>query len=91
MQLIRSASIGRWIAFSEDHSYLVTTVASIARYKYLNYAVDSLSQMMLPRPTRERGYDIQQSRLKGVLRKVCESIALHVINPGRSAGEVPLN
>jgi hypothetical protein len=89
LQLIRSASIGRWMAFSEDHSYLVTTVASIARYQDLNYAVDSLSQMMLAGPTRQRGYNIQQSRLKGVLRKVCESIALHVINPGHSVGELP--
>jgi hypothetical protein len=89
LQLMRSASIGRWMAFSEDHSYLVTTVASIARYQDLNYAVAALSQMMLAGPTKQQGYKIQQSRLKGVLRKVCESIALHVVNPGHSVGEIP--
>jgi len=34
--LIRSGSIGRWMTFSQDHGYLVTTVTSIARFQNLN-------------------------------------------------------
>jgi hypothetical protein len=47
LHLIRSGSIRRWMAFSEDHCYLVTTVASIARFQNLKYAVNALSRMIL--------------------------------------------
>ena len=32
-QLARSGSIGRWLAFSDDHCYLVTTVAAVSRFR----------------------------------------------------------
>jgi hypothetical protein len=77
------------MAFSQDHCYLVTTVASVVRFQDLNYAVDALSQMILTRSGKDQSYSIQKSRLKGVLRKICESIMLHVVNPGHGVGEIP--
>lgn len=89
LHLIRSGSIGRWMAFSEDHGYLVTTVASIVQFQNLNYAVDALSQMILASSFAQQAYSIQLKRLKGILQKICESIALHVINPGHGVGAIP--
>ncbi|KAK0747072.1 hypothetical protein B0T18DRAFT_164799 [Schizothecium vesticola] len=89
--LVRSGSIGRWLAFSDDHCYLVTTVAAVSRFHDLAYATAALSCMILGRHSAApvKGYNIQIRRLRGVLAKVCESIALHVVNPGHDVGELP--
>lgn len=46
-QIIRPASFGRWMAFSGEHCWLVTTVAAVARSENLEFATNALAQIVL--------------------------------------------
>ena len=96
LHLIAAGAIGRWMAFSQDHAYMVTTVAAATKYQGMNFAAKVLCEMVLTdkdgtssEVTGYYSYSVDRARLMGVLTKVVESISLNVINPGHGLGELP--
>jgi hypothetical protein len=89
LQLKRGGSLGRWVAFSDEHIWLVTTVASMSAFYNLERTTNILVKMALSAHQRHPAHNLQRQRLKAILGRVCESIALHVVNPGHSVGALP--
>lgn len=96
LHLIASGAIGRWMAFSQDHAYMVTTVAAVTRFQQMNFAAKLLCEMILASghgsPGEEKNfysYSVDRARLMGVLSKVVSSITLNVVNAGHTLGELP--
>lgn len=100
--LVTSGAIGRWVAFTQDHAYLVTTVAAITRYHNMEFAVHVLCRMALNNHSksgsnnskqgknfRSRSYAVDAARLHGVLSKIVDSIYLNVVNAGHTLDELP--
>jgi len=94
LQLLLPSSIGRWMSFSADHCYMVTTVAAVTKFHDFDYAINLLCDTILvdgnPNSDQmEYTYSVHQTRLKGILSKVVNSIALNVVNPGHDLGQLP--
>jgi hypothetical protein len=96
LQLIIPGAIGRWMAFSQDHAYMVTTFAAVTKYQSTLFANDVLCEMImagLDGPPKEEkyyfSYSVDRARLKGVLSKICNSILLNVVNAGHTLGDLP--
>ncbi|KAL9068181.1 MAG: hypothetical protein Q9157_006591 [Trypethelium eluteriae] len=96
LNLIASGAVGRAMAFSEDHAYIVTTVAAATKHKDMRFATFLLCEMieqaeMGPqgKPEQSQLYWVKHNRLLGVLSKVVESVSLNVINAGHTLGDLP--
>ena len=98
LHLITAGAIGRWMAFSQDHAYMVTTVAVTSKYQGTDYAANLLLHLVLGNKYGfEHGstvkfvnsYSVDRARLKGVIVKIVESISLNVVNPGHTLGDLP--
>ena len=88
-------SIGRMMAFSTDYCYVVTTVATLMAHHNIPYIVNALCYIVLEPETQADGmrypYTVRMTRIKPIITKVVESIALNVVNSGfsYSLGELP--
>ncbi|KAL8871817.1 MAG: hypothetical protein Q9174_002428 [Haloplaca sp. 1 TL-2023] len=97
IHLIAAGAIGRWMAFSEDHAYMVTTVAVITKLYGLGIARGFLCDMILYDRHQSalkdfeisQRWSVERARLKGVIFKIVDSIALNVVNPGHCLGDMP--
>lgn len=96
MQLITAGSVGRYLAFSREYAYMVTTAAALLADHGPEFVVKALCEMVLvgkggaldggiPYPQ----YSVERARLQSVLGKIVDSILLNVSNCGHSAGELP--
>jgi hypothetical protein len=97
LQLIAAGAIGRWMAFSQDHAYMVTTVAAATKYQGMDFASKLLCEMILAHKSGHLGedknynaYSVDRTRLMGVLSKVVDSILLNVVNAGHTLGDIPV-
>jgi hypothetical protein len=86
-------SIGRMMAADDNYLYLVTTVAVIMRYHTIEYATNALCNFVLdPGDSTDRvnpPYDVRKTRVKPVLNKIVNSIALNVVNSGHCLKDLP--
>ncbi|KAH0548583.1 hypothetical protein GP486_007873 [Trichoglossum hirsutum] len=96
LQLIASGAIGRWMAFSQDLAYMVTTVATSTKYQPMEFAIEVLCTMALvnmddslDKEENYFSYSVDRARLLGVLSKVVDSIMLNVVNAGHTLGDIP--
>lgn len=96
LQLITSGAIGRWMAFSQDHAYMVTTVAAATKYQQIDFATKLLCEMILAdkdgilnEEENYYSYSVDRARLMGVLSKFVDSILLNVVNAGHTLGDLP--
>ena len=93
LPLIQSGSVGRWTAFDADFCYMFTIVAAVMVHHEFKYAADVLCSMIVDgEGTQERveaSYSIRKTRLRPVLLKIVESIALNVVNSGDDLGLLP--
>jgi len=88
-----SGSVGRMIASSPEHAYLVTTVAAIMEHHDVIYAEKAICNMVLDTSDHKHGivapYDIRRVRIKPVVEKVIDSIALTIVNSGYTVEGLP--
>ncbi|OCK88440.1 uncharacterized protein K441DRAFT_669206 [Cenococcum geophilum 1.58] len=93
LKLRLSAAIGRSMAFDDNFTYIVTTVATLMAFYSLEYITEALCYMALDQGGHEEEinirYSIRQTRLTPVLRKFVESVALHVVNAGSTLQVLP--
>ncbi|KAL6722205.1 hypothetical protein ACLMJK_001312 [Lecanora helva] len=93
LKLIQSGSVGRWMAFDMDYCYMVTTVAAIMIHHEYQFAADALCNMIVDDENQDhsggKSYNIRKTRLKPVLSKIVESIALNVVNSGHGVEPLP--
>lgn len=93
LRLIQSGSIGRWMAFDMDYCYMVTTVAAIMTHHEYQFAAEALYNMIVDEGRQgtdiNTSYSIQKTRLRPVLSKMVESIALNVVNSGHNLAPLP--
>lgn len=93
LKLVMSGAVGRSLALDPAYCYMVSTVAAIMTHHDYEYTVDALCEMIADRGRREAGvnysYSIHRIRLKPVLSKIVESIALNVVNAGHDLGGLP--
>lgn len=96
LHLIAAGAIGRWMAFSQDHTYMVTTVATATKYQGMDFASKLLCEMVLANKDESveddknyYAYSVERTRLMGVLSKVVGSISLNVVNAGHKLGDLP--
>jgi hypothetical protein len=86
-------SVGRMIATSPEHAYLVTTVAAIMTYHDVEYAEKAICNIVLDTGDHKHGivapYDIRRIRIKPVVEKVVDSIALTIVNSGHTLEGLP--
>lgn len=88
-----AGSVGRLIAFDTKSCYMVTTVAVLMAFHDMKFAINVLCNMALDTGGHEGGvdypYDIRRTRIKPVISKIVESIALNVVNSGHTIGPLP--
>lgn len=93
LRLRLSAAIGRSMAFDNNFTYIVTTVAALMAFYSLENITKALCYMALDQGGHEEEinitYSIHQTRLTPVLGKFVESVALHVVNAGSTLKIVP--
>ncbi|KAI9858618.1 MAG: hypothetical protein M1813_007423 [Trichoglossum hirsutum] len=93
IDLIMSGSVGRLMAFDTECCYMVTTVAAIMAFHDHLFATETLTRMVLDTGGHEDRiqypYSVHMTRLKPVLSKIVESIALNVVNSGHDLGTLP--
>jgi hypothetical protein len=96
LQLVVPGAIGRWMAFSQDHAYMVTTYAAATKYQSVVFASKVLCEMILAnqdglkeKAKQHFSYSVDRARLSTVLSKVGNSILLNVVNAGHTLGELP--
>lgn len=86
------------MAFDLDYCYIVTTMAAVMIHHEYQYVTDALCNMILDGGRGggredgnvDRSYSIQKARLKPVLSKIIESIALNVVNSGHNVTPLPI-
>ena len=98
LDLITAGAVGRWMSFSQDHAYMVTTVAVATKYQGIDYAAQLLRELVLHKKygfvrqadvKLSNSFAVDRARLMGVITKIVESIALNVINPDHTLSDVP--
>ncbi|KAH0566436.1 hypothetical protein GP486_000148 [Trichoglossum hirsutum] len=96
LQLVTSGAIGRWMAFTQEHAYMVTTIATVTKFHDLDFATTLLCEMAMTdvgRPYNELShsvsYTVDYARLQGVVSKIADSIYLNVVNAGHALGNLP--
>lgn len=81
------------IASTPEYSYLVTTVAAIMAYHDVIYAEKAICNMVLDPGGHQHGiiapYDVRKTRIKPVVEKVVDSIALTIVNSGHALEGLP--
>lgn len=86
-------SIGRMMAYTPEFVYIVTTVAAVLEYHSLAYAKRLICTFAVDKGDHKHGlriqYDIRNTRIKPVVDKVVESIALTVVNTGHNLKGLP--
>ncbi|OCL14375.1 hypothetical protein AOQ84DRAFT_406241 [Glonium stellatum] len=99
LNLTLAGSLGRMMAFDTELTYMVTTVAAVMAYHDQKFAVDALCYMV--QDTKERHeagahkkginypYSVHRARLRPVVGKITESIALNVVNSGHHFRDIP--
>lgn len=95
LALVQSGAIGRWLALSDEHSYLVTTTVIACRFYSLEYIPELLYEIIQATGgTKDKKSNPPESivkmRLLRVLTKVVESISLNVVNVGYTASDFPV-
>ena len=96
LQLVASGAIGRWMAFTQDHVWMVTTVAAATRFHKVEFAKQLLCEMALAstdsssdETSNYYAYSVHRARLSGVLSKIVDSIYLNVVTAGHTVGSLP--
>ena len=96
LHLIAAGAIGRWMTFSQDHVYMVTTVAAVTKFQSILFASTVLCELVLADMAQSldegetyRSHAVNRARLMGVLSKVTDSISLNVVNSGHGLGDLP--
>jgi hypothetical protein len=88
-----SGSVGRMIATSPEHAYLVTNVAAIMTYHDVKYTEKAICNIVLDTSDHKHGivapYDIRRIRIKPVVGKVVDSIALTIVSSGHTLEGLP--
>jgi hypothetical protein len=88
-----SGSIGRMMASSPEYAYLVTTVAIVLEYHTISFAEKALCSMVLDSEEHRNdgypAYDVRKTRIRPVIEKVVESIALTIVNSGHALNGFP--
>ncbi|KAH8196865.1 hypothetical protein TruAng_008978 [Truncatella angustata] len=86
LKLKLSTSIGRWMLNDSNFIYVVTTVAVCMMYHDMAYAVEVLCNLAMDQSDHTKGVSYHRShyrvRLKPVVTKFVDSIALNVVNAG---------
>ncbi|KAH6652637.1 hypothetical protein BKA67DRAFT_659331 [Truncatella angustata] len=86
LRLKLSTSIGRWMLNDSNFIYVVTTVAVCMMYHDMAYAVEVLCNLAMDQSDHTKGVSYHRShyrvRLKPVVTKFVDSIALNVVNAG---------
>lgn len=90
LDLLRSGSIGRMLAYDSRYCYVVTTAATLMSYHDQLFATEVLCDMAVGNfdKNKDRGsgtnypHLIRRSRLWPVAKKVVDSIAQNVVNCG---------
>ena len=91
---IQSGAVGRYMASSEQHAYIVTTTVIASRFRSLEDLPTLLCEIVLANIDIEESktgppIDIIRMRLLSVLSKVIDSISLNVVNVGHSVTDFP--
>jgi hypothetical protein len=93
LNVSQAGSVGRLMAFDIDYCYVVTTVAVVMEFHDMNFASTVLSNMALDKGGHQEGvdypYDIKRTRIKPVITKIVDSIALNVVNSGHKLKALP--
>ncbi|CZR59515.1 uncharacterized protein PAC_09407 [Phialocephala subalpina] len=88
-----AGSVGRLMSFDIDYCYMVTTVAVVMEFHDMAFASTVLCNMALDKGGHDGGvvypYDIRRTRIKPVITKIVDSIALNVVNCGHTLQALP--
>lgn len=97
LHLLNSGSIGRMLAFDPEYCYMVSTVSVLLAYHDIPFAASVLCNMALDHGVDRQekanvnSYDIRRTRLRPVMDKVVQSIALNVVNSGHDLRGLPFD
>ena len=94
LRLVSSGAVGRWMALSKEHSYMVTTTVVVSRFRKVSAIPQLLCDMAfahgdLKNTKTGPPAPVIRMRLLGVISKVVESISLNVTNLGHNVNDFP--
>jgi hypothetical protein len=88
-----AGSVGRLMSFDIDYCYMVTTVAVVMEFHDMTFATNVPCNMALDKGAHDEivdyPYDIRRTRIKPVITKIVDSIALNVVNSGHRLQSLP--